>query len=69
MPQELIFDVVSSAEGGAIFYCIAIGQRAQNLFPQSSPPVALTFWHGQFDGGLASRSADDARRHKQTEPE
>ena len=25
MPSELIFDMVSSAEGGAIFYCIAVG--------------------------------------------
>lgn len=55
------------AECGVVFYCIAVGDRAQNLFPQASPPVTFPLGHGQFDRGLAGRMTEHSSGHEEPE--
>src|SRR5439155_867379 len=47
--------------------CIAVGERAQKLFPDLLPPSSFWRWDAELEGGSVLRSADDSRAAKEPE--
>src|SRR5687767_14137401 len=44
---------------GALFNCIAVGQRAQNLLPNLLPPTSVRRREAQFESSAVLGAADD----------